>query len=68
MPITQILERNCKLYGDEVCLIEVNPESKLEEELLGRNTNLLNQTHRIIIDVKSHGMYLMKKQIVLLTF
>ena len=28
MPITEILERNCKLYGDEVCLVEVNPEIK----------------------------------------
>ena len=28
MPITEILERNCKLYGDDVCLVEVNPEVK----------------------------------------
>ena len=28
MPITEILERNCKLYGDDVCLVEVNPEIK----------------------------------------
>lgn len=26
MPITEILERNCKLYGDEICLVELNPE------------------------------------------
>ena len=26
MPITEILERNCKLYGDEVALVELNPE------------------------------------------
>lgn len=26
MPITEILERNCKLYGDDVCLVEINPE------------------------------------------
>jgi len=26
MPITEILEKNCKLYGSEVCLIEINPE------------------------------------------
>ena len=26
MPITQILEQNCKLYGDDICLVEVNPE------------------------------------------
>ncbi len=26
MPITDLLERNRKLYGDEVCLVEINPE------------------------------------------
>ena len=25
MPITDLLERNSKLYGDEVCLVEINP-------------------------------------------
>ena len=28
MPITEILENNCKLYGSEVSLIEINPEAK----------------------------------------
>ena len=28
MPITDILERNCKLYGEDICLIEINPEVK----------------------------------------
>lgn len=28
MPITDILERNCKLYGDDICLVEINPEIK----------------------------------------
>jgi len=26
MPITEILEKNCKLYGSDVCLVEINPE------------------------------------------
>lgn len=26
MPITDILERNCRLYGNETCLVEINPE------------------------------------------
>ena len=26
MPITDILEKNCRLYGDEVALVEINPE------------------------------------------
>lgn len=26
MPITDILEKNCRLYGEDVCLVEINPE------------------------------------------
>ena len=26
MPITEILEKNCRLYGDDICLVEINPE------------------------------------------
>ncbi len=26
MPITDLLEKNCRLYGEEVCLVEINPE------------------------------------------
>ena len=26
MPITEVLEKNCRLYGEDVCLVEINPE------------------------------------------
>ncbi len=26
MPITDILERNCRLYGNDICLVEINPD------------------------------------------
>ncbi len=26
MPITDLLERNSKLFGDEIALVEINPE------------------------------------------
>lgn len=26
MPITEILDKNCQLYGNDVCLVEINPE------------------------------------------
>lgn len=26
MPVTDVLERNCKLYGNDICLVEINPE------------------------------------------
>ena len=28
MPVTEFLERNAKLYADEVALVELNPELK----------------------------------------
>ena len=28
MPITELLEANCRKYGDDVCLVEINPEVK----------------------------------------
>ena len=28
MPITEILEQNCKMYGNDICLVEINPEVK----------------------------------------
>ena len=30
MPITDLLERNSKLYGNEIALVEMNPE--IQEE------------------------------------
>lgn len=26
MPITELLEQNCKMYGNDICLVEINPE------------------------------------------
>jgi Acyl-CoA synthetases (AMP-forming)/AMP-acid ligases II len=28
MPITNLLEQNCKKFGDDICLVEINPEVK----------------------------------------
>lgn len=28
MPITDLLERNCRLYGNETCLVEINPQMR----------------------------------------
>lgn len=41
MPITEILERNCKLYGDEVCLVEVNPEIKENRRVTWKEYELI---------------------------
>ena len=41
MPITDILERNCKLYGDDVCLVEVNPEVKENRRVTWKEYELI---------------------------
>ena len=41
MPITEILERNCKLYGDDVCLVEVNPEIKENRRVTWKEYELI---------------------------
>lgn len=41
MPITEILERNCKLYGDDICLVEVNPELKDNRRVTWKEYDLI---------------------------
>lgn len=44
MVITDFLERNAKLYPDDVALVEVNPESQPEHGVTWREYNLIEQT------------------------
>ncbi len=46
MPITDLLERNSKLYGDEVALIEINPEIKEEQRVTWKEYELIQPTSR----------------------
>ena len=62
MPITDLLERNSKLYGDEVALVEINPEIKEEQRLRGENTSLYSRLPQHITEDRSRGLYLMRKQ------
>jgi acyl-CoA synthetase (AMP-forming)/AMP-acid ligase II len=41
MPITQILAENCRLYGDEVCLVEINPERRDTRRVTWREYDLI---------------------------
>lgn len=41
MPITDILERNCKLYGDDICLVEINPEIKENRRVTWKEYELI---------------------------
>lgn len=41
MPITEILARNAILYGDEISLIEMNPELQEKREVTWREYELI---------------------------
>ncbi|MBR6522374.1 MAG: acyl--CoA ligase [Oscillospiraceae bacterium] len=44
MPITDILEQNCRLYGNDVCLVEINPEQRDSQRRTWREYDLMQPT------------------------
>ena len=44
MPITDLLERNSKLYGDEIALVEINPEVREEQRVSWQEYELIQPT------------------------
>ena len=45
MPITEILERNCSLFGNDVCLVEINPERKDHRRVTWKEYELIEPSH-----------------------
>ena len=41
MPITDLLERNAKLYGNEVALVEINPELQEKRRITWKEYDLI---------------------------
>ena len=46
MPITKILEKNASLYGDEVCLVEINPEFEATPAPSWKESALVESPHK----------------------
>ena len=44
MPVTDFLERNVKLYGDETALVELNPELKETRRITWKEYDLIQPT------------------------
>lgn len=44
MPITNILERNCRLYGNEICLVEINPQLPENQRITWKEYELIQPT------------------------
>jgi acyl-CoA synthetase (AMP-forming)/AMP-acid ligase II len=45
MPITDLLEKNCRLYGDEICLVEINPEVKETRRVTWKEYELIEPNY-----------------------
>ena len=41
MPITDILDKNCELYGNEIALVEINPEVTDNRRVTWKEYNLI---------------------------
>ena len=41
MPITEFLERNARLYPNDVCLVEINPEIKEDRRVTWKEYELI---------------------------
>ncbi|MBR3571014.1 MAG: acyl--CoA ligase [Oscillibacter sp.] len=44
MPITDLLERNSKLYGDQICLVEMNPDVQEAPRVTWKEYELIQPT------------------------
>ncbi len=45
MPITELLEQNCKMYGNDICLVEINPEAKDKRRVTWKEYELIEPSH-----------------------
>ena len=59
MPVTEFLERNAKLYPDEIALVELNPEQP-DTRQPGRNMTLSDLQVSKLTEEKSPGKFLMR--------
>lgn len=44
MPITEILEENCKKYGEDICLVEINPQQAEDRRITWKEYELMEPT------------------------
>lgn len=44
MPITEILEENCRKYGEDICLVEINPQQAEDRRMTWKEYELMQPT------------------------
>lgn len=64
MPITDLLERNAKIYANDVALVEVNPAVTEVKRVTWREYELMETNPVPLIEEKLHGMSSMRRQTV----
>ncbi len=47
MPITKLLERNAEIYGQDVCLVEINPDVQEKKRITWRDYELIQPTETV---------------------
>ena len=62
MPITDLLERNAKIYANDVALVEVNPEIKELRRVTWREYELTEPNPKAPYEERLHGLSLMRRQ------
>lgn len=67
MPVTDLLERNHKLYGDEVALVELNPLMKDTRKTTWKEYDLVQQTSPVAYRREITWSVLMRRRTVLPT-
>lgn len=47
MPITELLERNAREYGNDICLVEINPEIKEDRRVTWKEYELMEPNSKV---------------------
>ena len=61
MPITDLLERNSKLYGEEIALVEINPEIQEAQRVTWKEYELIQPTSSVRTAGPSLGLSLTRR-------
>ena len=61
MPVIQYLERNAKMYGSEVALVELNPDEQDKRRSNWKEAELSSQPSLNHSVARLHGVFLTKR-------
>ena len=56
MPITELLEKNAQMYGDEVSLVEINPKAMEHAKVTWREYSLI-ETNPMVLKKATRLLY-----------